>query len=132
MPFIIDLVVHVFNLSLRSGYIPDSYKCAKVIPIFQSGSKSEFTNYRPISLLSSFSKLLEKIIAQQIFRYLNKFKLLHNRYSDIRTSLSYSTILRMDLDLGMIPNNQFYKFRPERTGFNMYAEFMRLQLTFLA
>ena len=83
MPFIIDLVVHVFNLSLRSGYIPDSYKCAKVIPIFQSGSKSEFTNYRPISLLSSFSKLLEKIIAQQIFRYLNKFKLLHNRYSDI-------------------------------------------------
>ncbi len=109
MPFIIDPVVHVFNLSLRSGYIPDSYKCAKVIPIFQSGSKSEFTNYRPISLLSSFSKLLEKIIAQQIFRYLNKFKLLHNRYSDIRTSLSYSTIIRMDLDLGMIPNSQFYK-----------------------
>ena len=69
MPFI-DPVVHVFNLSLRSGYIPDSYKCAKVIPIFKSGSKSEFTNYRPISLLSSFSKLLEKIIAQlEILRY---------------------------------------------------------------
>ena len=59
MPFIIDPVVHVFNLSLRSGYIPDSYKCAKVIPIFKSDSKSEFTNYRPISLLSSFSRLKE-------------------------------------------------------------------------
>ena len=84
MPFIIDPVVHVFNLSLRSGYIPDSYKCAKVIPIFKSGSKSEFTNYRPISLLSSFSKLLEKIIAQQIFRYLNKYKLLYDHQYGFR------------------------------------------------
>ena len=72
MRFIIDPVVHLFNPSLRLEYIPGSYKCAKVNPIFKPGSKSEFTNYRPISLLSFFSKLLEKIIAQQIFRYFNK------------------------------------------------------------
>ena len=62
MPNIISPVVHIFNLSLKSGYIPESYKCAKVIPMYKSGVTTEFTNYRPISLLSSFSKLLEKLV----------------------------------------------------------------------
>ena len=43
----------------------------------QAGPRNEFTNYRPISLLSSFSKLLEKIVSKQIFRYLNKYNVLH-------------------------------------------------------
>ena len=55
MPNIVTPVVCLFNLSLKSGYIPENYKCAKVIPIYKSGTTNDFTNYRPISLLSSFS-----------------------------------------------------------------------------
>ena len=52
---------HIFNLSLLNGVFPDSMKIARVIPLFQSGNTKEFSNYRPISLLPQFSKILEKM-----------------------------------------------------------------------
>mgnify|MGYP001790808951 CR=1 FL=1 len=81
IPHILNPIVHLFNLSLKTGYIPDSYKQAKVIPIYKSQEKNDFTNYRPISLLSTFSKLLEKIVAKQMFRFLNKHKIQIGRAS---------------------------------------------------
>ena len=59
-------------------------KSAKVVPIFKSGDKHNFTNYRPISLLSSFSKLLEKIVARQVSGFLNKHKLLYEHQYGFR------------------------------------------------
>ena len=47
-----------------------------VKPIFKKGEYDNFTNYRPISLLSTFSKLLEKVAANQMMKYINKYKLL--------------------------------------------------------
>jgi len=72
-------LVHVFNLSFKSGYIPPELKTAQIIPIFKNGSedKHSFNNYRPISLLSNFGKLLEKIAASQMIKYLNKFNILY-------------------------------------------------------
>ena len=71
LPIIIIPLCHVFNLSLQTGFIPVEFKIAKVVPIYKSGDAHSFTNYRPISLLSSLSKLLEKVVARQIMRYLN-------------------------------------------------------------
>ena len=85
IPFILNPIVHLFNLSLKTGYIPDSYKQAKVIPIYKSQEKNDFTNYRPISLLSTFSKLLEKIVAKQMFRFLNKHKILYEHQYGFRS-----------------------------------------------
>ena len=75
MPNVISPVVYLFNLSLKTGFLPDSFKCAKVIPIFKSGATCDFTNYRPISLLSSFSKLLEKLVSRQMFRFVDKYNI---------------------------------------------------------
>ena len=44
---------------------------AKIIPVFKDGDCHQYTNYRPISLLSSFAKLLEKIVARQLIGFLN-------------------------------------------------------------
>ena len=54
-------LVHIFNLSLSCGVFPDHMKIAKIVPIFKNGQKTEFTNYRPISILTQFSKILEKL-----------------------------------------------------------------------
>ena len=55
---IVKPLVHIFNLSFSSGIFPSEMKTAKVIPVFKSGNRSDFSNYRPISLLSQFSKIL--------------------------------------------------------------------------
>lgn len=75
-------LTHIFNLSLQSGIIPNELKMAKVIPIFKLNSKdaellSDMSNYRPISLLSIFSKILEKIVALKLTEYLDTNNLLY-------------------------------------------------------
>jgi hypothetical protein len=61
---------HIFNLSLSSGVFPNKLKLCRVIPIFKAGSALECDNYRPISLLSSISKILEKIVAEKLVKHL--------------------------------------------------------------
>ena len=60
-----DAVVHPFlymcNLSFTKGVFPDEVMIAKVVPLFKSGDDNTFNNYRPVSLLPQFSKILEKL-----------------------------------------------------------------------
>ena len=53
-------LLEIINISLSSGQFPDPLKLAKVTPIYKGGSKDDPTNYRPISLLSVLSKIIEK------------------------------------------------------------------------
>ena len=61
---------HIFNLSLTNGVFPTQLKNCRVIPIFKAGDHAECDNYRPISLLSSISKVLEKIVAEKLIEHL--------------------------------------------------------------
>ena len=65
----------IFNQSLNTGIFPEKLKIAKVIPIHNKGSLDDISNYRPISLLPSISKILEKLIFKRLSTYLNKHKL---------------------------------------------------------
>ena len=67
---LIDPLHHIFNLSFNSGVVPIQFKIAKVIPIFKSGDRTSMDNYRPISLLSTFSKILEKLVATRLTSFL--------------------------------------------------------------
>ena len=59
---------------------------AKVFPIYKDGDKHEFTNYGPISLLSSFSKLIEKIVSRQIVGFLNAHDILYKHQYGFRAN----------------------------------------------
>ena len=61
---------HIFNLSFNTGLIPHQLKTAKVIPLFKSGDRTCMDNYRPIALLSVFSKILEKIVFTRLSIFL--------------------------------------------------------------
>ena len=63
-------LAHIFNISLREGVFPEKLKLCRVIPIFKSGNPLECDNFRPISLLSSISKVLEKIVAEKLIAHL--------------------------------------------------------------
>jgi len=80
----------LFSYAFEFAIFPDCLKLAKVIPIDKAGSKSELTNYRPISLLSNLSKILEKLIAIRISNFPEKRKLLYNRQFSFRRK--HSTI----------------------------------------
>jgi len=66
----------MFNSSFNLGLIPDSPEFLKITPIFKSCSKTLIFNYRPISVLSYFSKILEKIMVTRLSTYLDRFDLL--------------------------------------------------------
>ena len=61
----------LINKSLQNGTVPDPLKLAKVIPIYKSKNKELLNNYRPISLLPAFSKILEKIVFKRLYHFLS-------------------------------------------------------------
>ena len=75
---IIQPLIHVFNSSMLNGIVPENMKIAKVVPVFKKGDPQSFSNYRPISLLTSFSKILEKVIYVRTLEFFNKSKIFSN------------------------------------------------------
>ena len=63
---IAPILVYLINLILTTSIFPDCMKIARVTPVYKKGDKSKCTNYRPISILSAMSKIVEKILTQQI------------------------------------------------------------------
>ena len=83
----------IFNSSLKYGAFPNIWKLAKVTPIFKSGSKRDGNNYRPISVISVFSQMLEEIAHDQLSRYLISNKILTPNQSAFRKMHSTITSL---------------------------------------
>ncbi len=71
-------LAHIFSLSLQVGVFPNKLKTSRVIPIFKSGDSANMTNYRPISLLSALSKVLEKIVSIKLVNHLELNNLLYD------------------------------------------------------
>jgi len=68
---IIEPITHIINISFATGIVPTEMKIAKVIPIHKTADPSILQNYRPISLLPAFSKLIEKIMYSKITSFFN-------------------------------------------------------------
>ena len=62
----------LINACLEAGYFPDFLKLARVSPVFKSGDPTQFSNYRPISVLSTVSKIFEKVIQVRLTQFLDK------------------------------------------------------------
>ena len=77
LDWISESLTHLINTSLEMGIFPDKLKLAKIIPIFKTGDADTFTNYRPISILSSFSKIYERVPYNRLAEFIDKFEILH-------------------------------------------------------
>ena len=70
---------HICQISLKTGCFPDKMKIAKIIPLFKSGEKDLMKNYRPISILPAFSKILERIMYNRIYSHVTNNLLLYDK-----------------------------------------------------
>ena len=71
-------------MSIETGVFPDSLKLAKVIPIYKPGDKTLLSNYRPISILNSFSKIFEKVIYYHLFDFIDKI-IFYTNFNSVST-----------------------------------------------
>ena len=90
---IFNQVTHIINLSINTSTVPSSLKCAKVVPLYKKDNKFEVGNYRPVSILCSLSKILERVIYNQLEEYLVSNNLLYNFQSGFRSNFSTDTCL---------------------------------------
>ena len=90
---IIKPFVHICNLSFCTGVFPRNMKIAKIIPLFKSGDDTSFTNYRPVSLLPQFSKVLEKLFDKRLTDFIEKYNILSNSQYGFRKDRSTSLAL---------------------------------------
>ena len=81
---------HIFNLSLSQGKFIDCFKLATVCPVPKKSHSNNINNYRPISLLSNFSKILEKIMCNRLTSFLDKHNFFYCKQFGFRKNYSTS------------------------------------------
>ena len=79
---------YIFNLSLQQGIFPENLKISNVSPIYKKDGELLLTNYRPISVLPCFSKLLERIMYNRLLKYLSENSILYEKQFGFQTSYS--------------------------------------------
>ena len=77
----------------ESLVFPSVLKFAKVVPVFQKDSKLDYSNYRPISLLSNIEKILEKLMYERLYTFLNNNNIVYDLQFGFRQQHSTSHIL---------------------------------------
>ena len=87
----------LFNKSLADGVFPRTWKLANVSPVYKKGNKSGKVNYRPISLLSNMSKVLDNIVFKRLYEYLTENRLLTENNSGFKKKDSTTNqLLKID------------------------------------
>ena len=84
---------HIITLSIMQEKFPSQWKLSKVIPLHKKDDISSPENYRPVSILSPLSKILERVMHEQIYRYVTTNKILHENIHGYRRNRSTLTAL---------------------------------------
>ena len=108
----------LFNLSFLTGVFSSVLKTAKIVPVFNKDSKLDYSNYRPISLLSNIEKILQKFMYKRLYTFLNNNNIIYNlqfgfrqQYSTSHALINITEIIRKALDDGNIGCGVFVDFQ---------------------
>ena len=106
---IFAILAFLFNTSIETSQFPDSWKVARITPIFKDGDRTEKSNYHPISVLPVISKLFEKLFFNQLYQYMKENGLFTSDQSGfLRLHSTLTCLLKMSddwyngLDLGKL------------------------------
>ena len=76
----------IFSRSLEEGIFPSIWKNANICPVYKKGDKQLVANYRPIALLSNLSKVLERLVYNELYKYCEVNNILTERNSGFKKS----------------------------------------------
>ena len=96
--FFISPLIHVINLSFNQGIFPNELKIAKVIPLYKANDPMLMVNYRPVSILSVFSKIFERIMYNRLLLFIEKHDILYENQFGFRKYHSTNTALIILID----------------------------------
>lgn len=103
LPLALPIYKHLFDSIIKTSVFPRGWKNSKIIPIKKKGKSSAITNLRPISILCSLSKVFEKLIKNQISRFIDNNDLLHPYQSGFRRNHSTnSALLKVHDDISRV------------------------------
>ena len=102
-------LLHIFNCSIQTGIFPEKLKIAGVTPFFKGGDNRELGNYRPISVLPCFSKILEKIMYNRLYKYLKENNILYKKQFGFQKnhSIEHAIMQLVDQISNSSENNQY-------------------------
>ena len=112
-------LAHIINQSFLKGIFPEQLKTAKVIPLFKKGDEAQCSNYRPISLLSCFHKIFEKLIKCKMLDFLHKNNVLYKYQFGFRKS--HST----NLALLEVTEQLYANLNVDNYGLGIYLDFQK-------
>ena len=81
-------LTQIFNASIQKGKYPSKLKVSKVTPVFKDDDDTNPNNYRPISLLSIFNRIFEKLMYKRLVNFIEKHNLIDNAQYGFRTGFS--------------------------------------------
>ena len=96
---LVPVITHIVNLSIRDKIFPHQWKTSKIIPLHKKKEVIYPENYRPVSLLPIFSKILERAIFVQVVKYLEENCLIHPSHHGFRQNHNTATALLQMLDV---------------------------------
>ena len=112
----------IYNQSIETGIVPNILKVSQVTPVYKSGDATDPANYKPISTLSSFSKVFEKLIYNQLYSFLEKYSILYKYqfgfrkgYSTEQAILEITDSLKKAMDKKMVTCGLFLDFSQDLT-----------------
>lgn len=86
--YIVHPLTHIVNTVLKTGVFPNKLKFCNIFPIFKKGDSKILDSYRPVALLPSFSKIVEKVIFKQLIKYLEEHNILNEKQFGFRQGRS--------------------------------------------
>ena len=98
LPFIENSLALLFNSSMEKSQCPDAWKIARIVSVFKDGDKEIKSNYRPISILPVISRVFEKLIADQLYQYMNENSLFSPDQSGLLKHHSTATCMLNNTD----------------------------------
>lgn len=96
--YVVKPLTFLINRSLHDGVFPNNLKLAKVIPLHKKGSTTLIDNYRPVSLLSTISKIIEKVVYSRMINFINTFAIMSDAQHGFREKRSTQTAVMQFLD----------------------------------